>query len=666
MITKNEVEWRWGPEQQWAFEDLKAALVEAPVLALPNVKAAGADGSAPFVMQTDASGVALGGVLMQDGGEGLKVIAYESRQFSAAEQTYHTGERELCGLHHCTTVTWRHYLIFTAFKLQGGHRPLEWLIEPGRELSRRHARWYNARYMHDGHGPRGVSGAGYGVPTRGPGELQVDHPGADPLTEVTADAGGVQVKHSGADLPMEVTACAGGVQADSLSRQVRYQAILYEGDVGASGTSGAGTGSSTRDVGRAAEVRDARGTATGGEVLEALRSSDYTRDGPLRALREQVQAAIHHSTKHVPIVGEVLWRVSAGHYQLVLGEDSPLREIVFREAHDSLAAAGHTGRDKTLERVLRRFWWENASDDGVGVDFVTGIPLTEQGDHAFVAFTCKLSKMVHVVPMNFGDSSAATIARTRLLLHGVEATWCAYENRQRPAPPFPGRILGGADATDDGSQGGDDHPVQPPARSDGQAEHTNRVMEDMLHSFVDDNLEDWDLYATNVEFAINDSRSDLWDARGRLELAQQRQRDLFDQRHGRRGYAVGDLVWVSPKHLTEKLVDRPLCRNRSSTSADTDRWRGADAFASRRHPAIPEAVIVDGQREAHVDRILARRARISRGKEIVEWKVRWTGYSKAHDSWRTRDKLERGAPLQQLQDFEFERLDMDGGSSARR
>ncbi|KAK3289424.1 hypothetical protein CYMTET_3150 [Cymbomonas tetramitiformis] len=140
-LTKTDVPWTWGPEQQWAFEELKAALVKAPILALPNMKAA-ADGSAPFLVQTDASGVALGGVLMQDCGNGLKVIAYESRQFSAAEQNYHTGERELGALHHCCTVTWRHYLIFTEFKLQGDHRPLEWLMEPGRELSRRQARWY--------------------------------------------------------------------------------------------------------------------------------------------------------------------------------------------------------------------------------------------------------------------------------------------------------------------------------------------------------------------------------------------------------------------------------------------------------------------------------------------------------------------------------------------
>jgi len=39
-------------------------------------------------------------------------------------------------------VTWRHYLIFTDFKLMGDHKPLQWLFAPARELSRRQARWY--------------------------------------------------------------------------------------------------------------------------------------------------------------------------------------------------------------------------------------------------------------------------------------------------------------------------------------------------------------------------------------------------------------------------------------------------------------------------------------------------------------------------------------------
>ncbi|KAK3271935.1 hypothetical protein CYMTET_19742 [Cymbomonas tetramitiformis] len=140
-LTKSTVDWTWGEKEQAAQDAIKRVLASAPVLALPDMRAA-AEGRAPFVVQTDASAVALGGVLMQDLGQGLRPIAFESRQFSPAEQKYGTGERELCALHHCCTVAWRHYLVFTEFKLQGDHRPLEWLMSPGRELSRRQARWY--------------------------------------------------------------------------------------------------------------------------------------------------------------------------------------------------------------------------------------------------------------------------------------------------------------------------------------------------------------------------------------------------------------------------------------------------------------------------------------------------------------------------------------------
>ncbi|KAK3253160.1 hypothetical protein CYMTET_37587 [Cymbomonas tetramitiformis] len=140
-LTKSGVEWTWGENEKAAFKQLKTALISSPALALPDQKGA-ADGSRPFFVQTDASGVALGGVLMQDQGRGLQPLAFESRQFSSAEQNYHAGERELCAIHHCTTVTWRHYLIFTSFKLMGDHKPLQRLFAPARELSRRQARWY--------------------------------------------------------------------------------------------------------------------------------------------------------------------------------------------------------------------------------------------------------------------------------------------------------------------------------------------------------------------------------------------------------------------------------------------------------------------------------------------------------------------------------------------
>ncbi|GKV19476.1 hypothetical protein SLEP1_g29735 [Rubroshorea leprosula] len=59
-LLKKKVSWEWTAECQRAFEDLKQAMSQEPVLALP-------DYGRPFEMHTDASDLAIGGVLMQDG-----------------------------------------------------------------------------------------------------------------------------------------------------------------------------------------------------------------------------------------------------------------------------------------------------------------------------------------------------------------------------------------------------------------------------------------------------------------------------------------------------------------------------------------------------------------------------------------------------------------------
>ncbi|CAB0040011.1 unnamed protein product [Trichogramma brassicae] len=55
-LTIKNAEWIWADEQQQAFEALKKALTEAPVLARP-------DFARPFIVQCDASALAIGGVL---------------------------------------------------------------------------------------------------------------------------------------------------------------------------------------------------------------------------------------------------------------------------------------------------------------------------------------------------------------------------------------------------------------------------------------------------------------------------------------------------------------------------------------------------------------------------------------------------------------------------
>ena len=91
-----------GSTPTGAFVTLKSALQTGPVLALP-------DPSATFVVQTDASGFAIGAVLMQDQGKGLQPIAFISKKMLDAETRYPVHEQELLAIIHSLS-TWRHYL----------------------------------------------------------------------------------------------------------------------------------------------------------------------------------------------------------------------------------------------------------------------------------------------------------------------------------------------------------------------------------------------------------------------------------------------------------------------------------------------------------------------------------------------------------------------------
>ena len=90
----------WTLEAQTAFEKMKLALSSAPVLVLP-------DSTKPYVINTDASGFAIGACLMQDHGNGLQPVAFMSKKLLAAEKNYPTHHKELLAIV-VALKQWRH------------------------------------------------------------------------------------------------------------------------------------------------------------------------------------------------------------------------------------------------------------------------------------------------------------------------------------------------------------------------------------------------------------------------------------------------------------------------------------------------------------------------------------------------------------------------------
>ena len=86
LLKKNTV-FLWTPSHQESFDTLKAALTSAPVLALP-------DFTKPFTIETDASAVVMGAVLMQNN----HPVAYLSKALGVKAQTLSTYEKECLAL----------------------------------------------------------------------------------------------------------------------------------------------------------------------------------------------------------------------------------------------------------------------------------------------------------------------------------------------------------------------------------------------------------------------------------------------------------------------------------------------------------------------------------------------------------------------------------------
>ncbi|GJP74954.1 hypothetical protein CLOP_g5462 [Closterium sp. NIES-67] len=106
----------WGEKQQAAFDQLKIALMSPPVLRI-------SDPNRPYEVVTDASDIAIGAVLLQDFGDGLQPVAYESRKLQGAEKNYTVHDKEMLTIVHAFK-TWRCYLTGADVTVRTDHKSL--------------------------------------------------------------------------------------------------------------------------------------------------------------------------------------------------------------------------------------------------------------------------------------------------------------------------------------------------------------------------------------------------------------------------------------------------------------------------------------------------------------------------------------------------------------
>ena len=119
------------------FETLKKKCITAPVLAF-------ADLEKPFILETDASGIGLGAVLLQEQEDGkLHPVTYASRALHRSQKKYHSSKLEFLALKWAIMEQFQEYLMYKPFTVRTDNNPLTYIMMTSNLDAMGH-RWVNA------------------------------------------------------------------------------------------------------------------------------------------------------------------------------------------------------------------------------------------------------------------------------------------------------------------------------------------------------------------------------------------------------------------------------------------------------------------------------------------------------------------------------------------
>lgn len=399
-----------------------------------------------FVVMTDASDVAIGAVLLQDQGKGLQVIAFESRKLNPHERNYAVHEKEMLAIVYALR-TWRPYLFGEKILVLTDHQSCKY-FETQKNLTGRQGRW------------------------------------AELLAEFDKEIRYRPGKYN------EV--------ADALSRNpVLNLAAL----------STATLSDYTQAI--------IKGYETDDDIQKIIRTIRDGSDGPYQ------------------LKDGLLYKGSA----LVIPDDATLKKMILIEAHNS-PTAGHFGSRRTYAQVQSRFWWPHMREEiedyirqcpncqknkartqgqlgpmqtlpspgkpweSISMDFITGLTKSQSGHDALMVVVDRFTKMVRLCP----TTSTATAKDTAKLFidevfkfHGMPKDIVSDRDVK-----FTSRFWKSV-FEQLGTQLNFSTAFRP--QTDGQTERMNRVIEEVLRSYIGAEHDTWDQHLSLVEFAMNNAVS---------------------------------------------------------------------------------------------------------------------------------------------------------------
>ena len=667
-LLRKCAEYVWGLPQQQAFEALKKALTEAPVLILPSP-------DYPFLLYTDASDFAVGGVLMQDQGQGPRPVGYFSRKLNNAERKYTVHDKEalaqIYGL-----KTWRHLIMgaprSTAYT---DNTPLKYLQTQPR-LNPRQARWMLVLQEFD---------------------LHVDYVAGK--ANVVADALSRRPDHL--DLSGIVTACQ---SSDWLEEIVS----AYEKDPEALG------------IIRAIHRNDVRDYCFVNQYIVRERNG-YTQlyIPNVGSLRQDLLHEHHDSMLAGHFGVDKTVKLMLRHYYW----PSLMRDVKHYVKTCPSCALGKSstlkpaGLLQPLPIPTRRF-------EVITMDFVTALPLTPSGYDAIMVMVDKLTKRMFLAPTtsHVNSEEAAELFYNHVIRHqGVPSAIISDRGTQFTSAFFRSVC---AQLSIKQKLSTAYHP-----QTDGQSEKAVRTITDALRCLT---LEypDWTKTLSAVEFAYNNSVNPSTDqspffmcygedppmpaslnlkhliktnplqaavdyakatqgavehAKKRLIEAQVRQKRYADQHRRDLSFAEGDQVYLSTEKLplvgARKLLPKWFgpCTVEEKIGETAYRlqlpskWKQHRVFHVSRLKPYEESTRYKGRGKKRpppdlesgpdvyeVEAILDRRVITGRWPK-VEYLIQWAGYPSHEATWESRKQFEdAGTGVQALMD----QADLDHAASS--